>query len=120
MKPVRELLKMLDIDVTEITNFPFQAQIIYTALDGAKCVRVITNLLAISNDRQEVEKDADFEILGMNAIQQSSKLARQGDFFRAQVAAKAWDNKIQKVQPQSEHLSNFRSNIGGIYSIMNQ
>lgn len=69
MKPVRELLKMLDIDVTEITNFPFQAQIIYTALDGAKCVRVITNLLAISNDRQEVEKDADFEILGMNAIQ---------------------------------------------------
>lgn len=46
-------------------------------------MRVITDHMDISNDREELEKDANFEILGVNAIQQSSKLARQGDFKRA-------------------------------------
>eukprot|EP00347_Sterkiella_histriomuscorum_P023950 403332824 len=123
VKPVRELVKMLDIDLTQIKSFPFQAQIIYTALDGAKCVRVITNQMEISNDREEVEKQANFEILGVNAIQQSSKLARQGEFKKAQVAAKAWDNRLLSNtvnQDQREQLGNFRSNMNGIYNIMNQ
>jgi len=47
---------MEDIDLSQIKNFPFQTQITYTALDGSKCVRVITELQSISNDRAEVEK----------------------------------------------------------------
>ena len=31
-------------------------------------IRVITESLDISTDRQELEKDANFEILGLNAI----------------------------------------------------
>jgi hypothetical protein len=41
-----------------------------------------------------LKKDADFEILGMNAVQQASKVARQGDFKKAQVISKAWDNNM--------------------------
>ena len=43
LKPIKVLVKMEDIDLTQISHFPFQAQISYNALDGSKCVRVITN-----------------------------------------------------------------------------
>jgi hypothetical protein len=43
MKSVKKLLKMLDLDMTKIQSFPFQAQITYSALDGSKCIRIISN-----------------------------------------------------------------------------
>lgn len=45
-------------------------------MDGSKQVRVITQRLEISSDKEGLKKDADFEILGMNAVQQASKVAR--------------------------------------------
>ena len=42
LKSIKELVKMDDIDLTKISSFPFQAQITFTALDGSKCVRVIS------------------------------------------------------------------------------
>lgn len=36
LKPLKELLAMDDLDLTEIKNLPFQMQISYTSLDGAK------------------------------------------------------------------------------------
>jgi hypothetical protein len=83
LKSVRDLLKMIDLDITKMTHFPFQAQIHYTALDGSKQVRVITQRLQISSDKQALKKDADFEILGMNAVMQANKHARQGDYKMA-------------------------------------
>mmetsp|Transcript_42322 Transcript_42322/g.40550 ORF Transcript_42322/g.40550 Transcript_42322/m.40550 type:complete len:115 (+) Transcript_42322:1120-1464(+) len=96
LKKVKELVKMEDIDITKIENFPFQAQIIFTTLEGDKCARVITHTQKISNDKEEVQKNADFEILGMNAIQQTAKIAKQGDYKMAQVNARAWDQILQK------------------------
>jgi hypothetical protein len=60
---------MDDLDLTKIHSFPFQAQITYHALDGSKCVRIISNQLTISNDRDELEKNANYGILSTNAIQ---------------------------------------------------
>ena len=42
MKPISQLLKIEDLDMATITHFPFQTQITYTALNGDKCLRVIT------------------------------------------------------------------------------
>ena len=42
LKPISELVEMQDLDMSKITHFPFQTQIEYTALDGSKCLRVIT------------------------------------------------------------------------------
>lgn len=42
LKKIRELAKMEDVDLTKIQAFPFQTQIEFTALDGSKCIRVIT------------------------------------------------------------------------------
>lgn len=40
-----------------------------------KCVRTITAVQEISNDWEEVEKEAKIDILAVNAAQQASKLA---------------------------------------------
>jgi len=44
LKPMNELIEMDDIDLTKITHLPFQTQINYTGLNGAKYCRVITQL----------------------------------------------------------------------------
>ena len=69
LKPMKELLKMADIDLSQMHNFPFQAQIYFTDLTGSKCVRVISKQQSISNDRDELEQKADYKILSTNAIQ---------------------------------------------------
>ena len=76
LKPIKELLELEDVDITELKHLPFQAQIEYTALDGSRQVRVISQRLEISNDREELEKKANYEIMGMNAIQKSNNIAR--------------------------------------------
>ena len=55
LKHINELALMDDIDLEKITSFPFQTQITYKALDGSKCIRVITETKAVSNEREEVE-----------------------------------------------------------------
>jgi hypothetical protein len=41
-----------------------------------------------------LEEEADYEILGMNAIQKSNMMARGGDYRMAQVVSKAWDKRM--------------------------
>ena len=43
LKKMKDLVKMDDLDLTQIKSFPFQAQITYCALDGSKWVRIISN-----------------------------------------------------------------------------
>jgi hypothetical protein len=86
-------------------------------------VRVITSKLEISTDRQEVEKEANFGILGVNAVQQSAKLAKQGNLKKAQIQAKAFDKHMTKNctnSEQTEQMQNYRDNVNGIYSAINQ
>ena len=45
---------MEDIDLSAINKFPFQAQITYTALDGSRCVRVLSSEMDTSNDKESV------------------------------------------------------------------
>ena len=123
MKPLRELLKIKEIDFSALTKLPFQAQIHYTALDGSRQVRVFTQFLEISTDKEDLKKNADFQILGINAIQQSSKLARQGEFKQAQAVAKAWDKVMNRdaktlSTTQQAEVHNYRANIGETYSLM--
>ena len=84
LKPIDQLLEMEDLDLTQIKDVPFQAQISYTGLDGGKYIRVITNQQPISNNRVELEQKMDHGIMMQNCTQVSSKMARQGDYRGAQ------------------------------------
>jgi len=72
LKPISQLLAMEDLDMTQITNFPFQAQISYTALDGSKCLRVITKQQEICNEREAVQQNANYEMLSYNCMQKAT------------------------------------------------
>jgi len=43
---------MEDIDLEQIKEFPFQAQITYKGLDGSKGIRVLTKQQKVSNDKK--------------------------------------------------------------------
>ena len=83
LKPIKELLEIEDLDMTKITHFPFQTQISYTALDGSKCLRVITQQQEVCNEREAVEKDANYEMLAFNNQNKAMNMARGGDLFQA-------------------------------------
>jgi hypothetical protein len=83
MKSVKKLIEMIDLDMTKIQSFPFQAQITYTALNGSRCVRVITDIMETSHDKEEVERNADFNMLGQATVQQAAKMARGGHIEKA-------------------------------------
>ena len=113
---------MADLDMTKVSNLPFQAQITYTALDGSRCVRIITNTLEISSDKEELQQQADFDVLGVCAVQTSAQLARGGNLEKAQIHAKAWQkNMVRGVtnQAQMTSVSNYAANMGDMYSHMN-
>ena len=73
MKPISELLAMADIDMATVTHFPFQTQIKYTALDGSKCLRVISKQMEVSNEREELTAQADPEMMQQNVMMQGAK-----------------------------------------------
>lgn len=83
MKPISELLLMEDLDMATITQFPFQTQITYTALNGDKCMRVITHKLEVSTERDQLTSQADAEMIQQNALMQGSKQARAGNTRKA-------------------------------------
>lgn len=78
LKNIKDLVEMDDLDITEIKNLPFQTQITYKSLEGNKCIRVITELQKISNDREEVEKKADFGICSQNVMQKGAFMGQLG------------------------------------------
>ena len=70
-----------------------------------------------SQEREELEKNADYEILGMNAIQQTSKFARRGDFEGA------WDQRMASninSEVQNDNFNQFRGNIRGMYNAVTE
>lgn len=121
LKPIQELVGMDDLDLTKITHFPFQAQIAYAGLDGAKYLRVITNKQEISKNREESESVANHEIMMQNAIQQHSKMARGGDFRGAQAMAKCWDRKLRtniKNEDEIDNYQQFKSAMNPSYNMI--
>jgi hypothetical protein len=70
---------MEDLDMTKITHFPFQSQIEFTALDGSKCLRVITKKLEVTGERDEVESIANQDLLQMNCMAKGTQFAKAGD-----------------------------------------
>ena len=96
LKPLNTLLEMEDIDLTQVKSFPFQTQIAYTALDGSKCLRVITKKQDMSTERQQLEQKADRDMLGFNAMQKGSTFARHGDIRQGQAIMKNFRRNVAR------------------------
>merc|ERR1719240_2164649 len=123
MKPLEDLLKMEDIDMTKITHFPFQTVVEYTAQDGSKCLRVITKKLEVTGERDELEREADQNLLQQNAISKGTQFARAGNIHQAQAIFKAFkrgnmrgEQSVQK-QAAQEYYNNM---VNEIYQDFNE
>ncbi|CDW89289.1 type a von willebrand factor domain-containing protein [Stylonychia lemnae] len=121
LKPINRLAQLENISIDKLKKVPFQLQIQYTGLDGKNYIKIITNAVSISNDRKLVETQADVDLLALNSIQQSSKLARKGDYKKAQILAKASYNSIVKTVNQTHEykkLSRYQSQLTPVYNII--
>lgn len=86
-------------------------------------MRIISNQQDISNDRDALEKNANFGILSTNAIQQSSKLAKKGQMVEAQVIAKTWKRRMRQQissEEQERDYANFNRNYAGVYDMIQE
>ncbi len=115
-KPSKELKAMTDIDFSKVTTLPFQTQISYLSLDGMKCVRLITKSQEITFEKEEAKKDANYKVLSVNAIQQTAKMARGGEFRKAQANAWQW----KKVMKGSEQYEDYMVNAAPLYDALEQ
>lgn len=124
MKPISELLEMADLDMATVTAFPFQAQITYTALNGDKCMRVITQKLEVSNEREELTAQADAELIQQNVLMQGSKQARAGNTRKAQAIMKTYNRKTKAAAVSnaawSTNRADFQMQAAEVYNVMNQ
>lgn len=62
-------------------------QIRYTKLDGMKCIRIISREQKATRDREQAELAANVDVLGLNAVQKSAKIAQKGEYTAGMVPA---------------------------------
>ena len=114
-KKAMKLAEMKNINFDELKNLTFQCEIIYKKKNGGKYARIISKNLKISDNKQEVEGQADFEIISTMEVQKSAKLAGQGLYREAQaqahIARKYLGKNRQISYKNSETYQMFNNNM---------
>jgi len=92
----------------KVTSFPFQAQVFYTKLDSAICVRVISVTKALTKDRDVAEKHGNVSVLALTTVQMASIQALQNKQFkeakmRIFVMQRLLDRLAQTDEQQEEY-----------------
>jgi len=77
------------VDLGDVTQIPFQVQLLFSKLNGMKCVRVATTSIAATEDRTVAEQNADLTVIGTHAAQKAAKYAKEGDYEKAQLETRA-------------------------------
>ena len=121
-RPSEEIARFQDVDVDSLKFVSFQSIIDYTNLTGDRCIRVLTKQQQICMEKEIVRKQANYDIISTNAIQKTSKLAKEGSYREAQSHALAWKkfiknsaedsvsaNKSYKVY--SQNMNNFNNDM---------
>ncbi len=67
-----ELKDKFNIDLNQLTQLPFQVQVIYTAADGSKALRVLTQLKETTENREVAEVNAFRGVIAENHIRSTA------------------------------------------------
>lgn len=119
VKSPEELEKLKDFDADKIDQIPFQTIIEYTKLDGMKWIRTITKVQQVTDDANKAKEDIKIDLLAVNAAQQASKLAMQGNFREAQAYSlnqKHFINSNIKSDQDQRVYSNWKNQMNEIYN----
>ena len=118
IKTAEELKQIEGFNIDDFKEIPFQTIIEYTKLTGIKCIRTITKMLKTSDDKDDVQQNANINILAVNAAQQASKLAKKGNFREAQAYTKNQKRFIKKNMrddKDKEAYSKWKGAMGEMY-----
>ena len=96
------LAEMKDINFDELKNLIFQIIIKYKNKNGGKYIRIITKNMKISDNKEEIEKIANYDIIGAAEIQKSAKLAGAGLLREAQAQAHVARKFLKKNKKNNE------------------
>ena len=110
-----KLISDMNININQIKKIPIQCIIEYTDKNNGKYIKVFTDLKTVSSNKEEILKQADFDVVSGNAIQKSAKMAMEGRFKDAQINNMAWKkflNENQSTNKNShENYSRFKANM---------
>ena len=98
-----KLADMKDINFEELKNLIFQIEIRYRNKNSGKFIRIITKNMKVSDNKEEVEKQANFEIVTAEEIQKSAKLAGVGLIREAQAQAHVARKYLEKNKKNSKN-----------------
>ena len=120
-KEAKKLADMNDINFDELKNLIFQFVITYKNKNEGKYVRVITKQLKISDNKEEINKQANMNIVSTLQIQKSAKLAGFGRLMDAQaqihIARNFLNNNINFMNNRlifnqfNSNMNNFNSSL---------
>jgi len=87
-----------------LSHLPFQVQINYTQLDGAKCVRVISQQKEITRDASVAQEHLNMSMLAANAAQKSAALAQRGLYNQSRAVNFGYGRMMQEKAVTPEQM----------------
>jgi hypothetical protein len=107
-----------EVDLSGVTEVPFQVQLLFTKPDGAIYLRVATATIALTDDRAQAEKQADVAIVGAAAVQKAAKLAKAGDYEAAQLEARAAQRFLNRAGVEGEAAAAWTAQVDSMDSVL--
>ena len=122
-KNATKLADIKEIDYDKLKNLTFQTEITYKNKNGAKYIRIITKNLEVSDNKEQVNKQANLNIVSTNQVQKSAKLAGKGNFMDAQAqihVARNFLNSNANYSMDNQRIYNqFNSNMNSFHMNLN-
>ena len=122
-KHASKLAEMNEIDFNTLKNLIFQTEISYKNVKGGKYIRVITKSLVVSDNKEEINKVANMNIVSTLQIQKSAKMAGKGDLMGAQAqihVARNYLNLNQNYNMNNQRIFHqFNNNINSFHNNLN-
>ena len=123
-KHATQLAEMKEINFNELKNLIFQTEILYKNNNGDKCIRIITKNLKVSDNKEEINKQANLNIVSTLQTRKSAKLAASGKLMDAQaqihVARNFLNYQQQFIPLQNQQIFNqFNSNMNAFHNNLN-
>ena len=128
-KNAKKLADIQEINFNELNNLIFQSVIFYTKKNGGKYIRIITKNLKVSDNKEEIIKKANLNIVSTLQIQKSAKLAGKGKLMDAQAQIHIarnflnnnsnFNNNHQIYHQFNSNMNNFNNSLSSMNSMNN-
>ena len=123
-KSSTKLADYKEMNFDTLNNLIFQVEIKYKKTDGKRYLRVITQNLAVTDNKEMVNKQAKMNIISNLQARKSAKLAGEGNLLEAQAqihVARNFLNTNRKISANNAQVFHqFNRNMNYFHSNMNR